>query len=72
MLRGLAYDSDEARAFTGAMTAIMTGESYATSAEMAQLLGPSRNTPRTRRTCCGSSATIAAPPTTRRRTSTRV
>ena len=40
MLRGLAYDSDEARAFTSAMTAIMTGESYATSAEMARLLGP--------------------------------
>jgi len=39
MLRGLAYDSDEARAFTSAMTAIMTGESYATSAEMAKLLG---------------------------------
>ncbi len=36
MLRGLAYDSDEARAFTSAMTAIMTGESYATSAEMAK------------------------------------
>ncbi|MCO5222233.1 MAG: hypothetical protein M9947_11735 [Thermomicrobiales bacterium] len=42
MLRGLAYDSDEARAFTSAMTAIMTGESYATSAEMARLLGPFR------------------------------
>ncbi len=40
MLRGLPYDSDEARAFTGAMTAIMTGESYATSAEMAKHLGP--------------------------------
>ncbi|MCC6419580.1 MAG: vitamin B12-dependent ribonucleotide reductase, partial [Gemmataceae bacterium] len=42
MLRGLPYDSDEARAFTGAMTAIMTGESYATSAEMAKHLGPFR------------------------------
>jgi ribonucleoside-diphosphate reductase alpha chain len=42
MLRGLAYDSDEARAFTSAMTAIMTGQSYATSAEMAALLGPFR------------------------------
>ena len=40
MMRGLPYDSDEARAFTGAMTAIMTGESYATSAEMARVLGP--------------------------------
>jgi ribonucleoside-diphosphate reductase alpha chain len=40
MLRGLPYDSDEARAFTSAMTAILTGESYATSAEMAAHLGP--------------------------------
>jgi ribonucleoside-diphosphate reductase alpha chain len=40
MLRGLPYDSDEARAFTGAMTAIMTGESYAASAELAKHLGP--------------------------------
>jgi ribonucleoside-diphosphate reductase alpha chain len=40
MIRGLPYDSDEARAFTSAMTAIMTGESYATSAEMARYLGP--------------------------------
>ena len=40
MIRGLPYDSDEARAFTSAMTAIMTGESYATSAEMARHLGP--------------------------------
>ncbi len=45
MLRGLAYDSDEARAFTSAMTAIMTGESYATSAEMARLLGPFKEYP---------------------------
>ena len=40
MLKGLPYDSDEARAFAGAMTAILTGESYATSAEMAEHLGP--------------------------------
>jgi ribonucleoside-diphosphate reductase alpha chain len=40
MLRGLPYDSDEARAYTGAMTAIMTGDSYATSAELAKHLGP--------------------------------
>ncbi|CAN5745426.1 hypothetical protein BH23CHL4_BH23CHL4_04930 [soil metagenome] len=39
MLRGLPYDSDEARAYTGAMTAIITGESYAASAEMAGHLG---------------------------------
>ncbi len=42
MLRGLPYDSDEARAFTSAMTAIMTGQSYATSAELASVLGPFR------------------------------
>jgi len=39
MTAGIAYDSDEARAFTGAITAIMTGVSYATSAEMAAELG---------------------------------
>ncbi|MEZ4497818.1 MAG: vitamin B12-dependent ribonucleotide reductase, partial [Thermomicrobiales bacterium] len=40
MLRGLPYDSDEARAFAGAVTAILTGESYAMSAELARELGP--------------------------------
>jgi ribonucleoside-diphosphate reductase alpha chain len=40
MLKGLPYDSDEARAFAGAVTAILTGESYAMSAEMARVLGP--------------------------------
>jgi ribonucleoside-diphosphate reductase alpha chain len=40
MLRGLPYDSDEARAFAGAVTAILTGESYAMSAELARVLGP--------------------------------
>jgi ribonucleoside-diphosphate reductase alpha chain len=36
---GLSYDSDEGRALTAALTAIMTGVSYATSAEMAGELG---------------------------------
>lgn len=36
---GLGYDSDEGRALCGAITALMTGESYATSAEMAAELG---------------------------------
>ncbi|MCX6781362.1 MAG: vitamin B12-dependent ribonucleotide reductase [Candidatus Magasanikbacteria bacterium] len=36
---GIPYDSKEARAIGGAITAIMTGESYATSAEMAKNLG---------------------------------
>ncbi len=40
MVNGVPYDSPEALAMTGAITAIMTGESYATSAEMAKELGP--------------------------------
>jgi ribonucleoside-diphosphate reductase alpha chain len=39
MASGLSYDSAEGRALTGALTAIMTGVSYATSAEMAGELG---------------------------------
>jgi ribonucleoside-diphosphate reductase alpha chain len=39
MSLGLSYDSDEGRAITAALTAIMTGVSYATSAEMAGELG---------------------------------
>ncbi|MBV8790577.1 MAG: vitamin B12-dependent ribonucleotide reductase, partial [Pseudolabrys sp.] len=40
MTSGIAYDSEEGRGIAGALTAIMTGVSYATSAEMAQKLGP--------------------------------
>lgn len=39
MNMGLPYDSDEGRALCGALTAIMTGVAYATSAEMAAELG---------------------------------
>jgi ribonucleoside-diphosphate reductase alpha chain len=39
MVSGLPYDSPTAVAICGAVTAIMTGESYATSAEMAAELG---------------------------------
>ncbi len=39
MNMGLGYDSDEGRAMGGALTAIMTGVSYATSAEIAGELG---------------------------------
>jgi len=39
MNMGLGYDSDEGRALCGALTALMTGVSYATSAEMASELG---------------------------------
>ncbi|MFV0320999.1 MAG: vitamin B12-dependent ribonucleotide reductase [Alphaproteobacteria bacterium] len=35
MSAAIAYDSDEARAFTGAVTALLTGIAYKTSAEMA-------------------------------------
>ncbi|HEX2282650.1 MAG TPA: vitamin B12-dependent ribonucleotide reductase [Thermomicrobiales bacterium] len=40
MLLGMPYDSDQARAYAGAVTALMTGESYAASAELASHLGP--------------------------------
>ncbi len=40
MNMGLGYDSKEGRALCGALTAIMTGVTYATSAEMAGELGP--------------------------------
>jgi ribonucleoside-diphosphate reductase alpha chain len=40
MTMGLPYDSHEGRALAGALTAIMTGVAYATSAEMAAELGP--------------------------------
>ena len=40
MNMGFGYDSDEGRALAGALTAIMTGVAYATSAEMAKELGP--------------------------------
>ncbi|WP_308199257.1 hypothetical protein [Chitinophaga sedimenti] len=39
MVSGIAYDSEEARGIAGAITAIMTGVSYKTSAEMAAHLG---------------------------------
>ena len=39
MVSGIPYDSEEARGIAGAITAIMTGVSYTTSAEMAGILG---------------------------------
>lgn len=39
MVSGIAYDSEEARGIAGAITAIMTGVSYKTSAELASFLG---------------------------------
>lgn len=40
MQMGLPYDSEEARAVAGALTSILGGQSYATSAELARQLGP--------------------------------
>jgi ribonucleoside-diphosphate reductase alpha chain len=39
MVSGIPYDSDKARGIAGAITAIMTGISYKTSAELAEQLG---------------------------------
>jgi ribonucleoside-diphosphate reductase alpha chain len=39
MTQGLPYDSDEGRAWAGAITAIMTGHCYATSARIAKRVG---------------------------------
>ena len=40
MHMGIPYDDERAYAVCGAITSIMCGESYATSAEMASILGP--------------------------------
>lgn len=40
MVSGIPYDSAEARGIAGAISAIMTGVAYKTSAEMASILGP--------------------------------
>ncbi|HPR09726.1 MAG TPA: vitamin B12-dependent ribonucleotide reductase [Candidatus Saccharibacteria bacterium] len=40
MAQGLPYDSDEGRAQAAAITALLTGHSYATSARIAQKVGP--------------------------------
>ena len=40
MACGLPYDSDQGRAYGGAITALMTGTAYKVSAEMAEVLGP--------------------------------
>jgi ribonucleoside-diphosphate reductase alpha chain len=40
MVEGLPYDSPEGRAYAAALTAVMTGEAYALSAQMAQSKGP--------------------------------
>jgi ribonucleoside-diphosphate reductase alpha chain len=40
MARGLPYDSPEGRAWAGAITSLMTGHAYATSARTAARMGP--------------------------------
>ncbi|MFH1883404.1 MAG: vitamin B12-dependent ribonucleotide reductase [Planctomycetota bacterium] len=40
MSLALPYDSDQARAIAGAISAVMTGTAYAASAEMAEMKGP--------------------------------
>ncbi len=40
MARGLPYDSDGGRAWAGAITALMTGQAYRTSARIAEAIGP--------------------------------
>ncbi|MCB9839525.1 vitamin B12-dependent ribonucleotide reductase [Candidatus Nomurabacteria bacterium] len=40
MAQGLPYDSDEGRAQAAAITALMTGHAYATSAKLARRVGP--------------------------------
>ena len=40
MSKGISYDSDEGRSICAAITSLMTGTSYATSAEIAGELGP--------------------------------
>jgi ribonucleoside-diphosphate reductase alpha chain len=40
MARGLPYDSDEGRAYAGAITALMCGEAYTQSARIAESTGP--------------------------------
>jgi ribonucleoside-diphosphate reductase alpha chain len=40
MARGLPYDSDGGRAWAGALTALMTGHAYRTSAKIAEVMGP--------------------------------
>ena len=40
MSQGIPYDSDEGRAWAAAITALMTGHAYRTSAELARVQGP--------------------------------
>ncbi len=48
MARGLPYDSEAGRAYAGAVTAIMHGEAYLTSALLAEKFGPFKYYPENR------------------------
>ncbi|HSF85465.1 MAG TPA: hypothetical protein VLG28_07390 [Acidimicrobiia bacterium] len=52
MRMGIPYDSEKGRAIAGALTAILTGHSYAASAEMASVVARSRSSTRTGIRCC--------------------
>ena len=53
MARGLPYDSDEGRDYAAAVTALMTGQAYLTSARMAQQFGPFEGYPENREPMLG-------------------
>lgn len=48
MSQGMPYDSDEGRALAAVVSAIMTGQAYATSAEIARVTGPFKGYARNR------------------------
>src|ERR1700684_2470200 len=56
MSMALPYDSDGGRDFCGAITALMTGESYAQSARIAERMGPFGGYPRNREAMIDGSA----------------
>ena len=51
MSLGLPYDSDEGRAVAGAITSLMCGEAYKTSAELAVLVGAFPDLPKIEKAC---------------------
>ena len=54
MAQGLPYDSDDGRAWAAAITALMTGHAYATSARTAARMGSVRRLPRRHVTPCSN------------------
>jgi ribonucleoside-diphosphate reductase alpha chain len=57
MSYGLPYDSNEGRALAGALTSILTGHAYETSAEIASVVGPFAGYKDSR--CAGVKKTVA-------------